>query len=200
MKRITFTTLLLLLPGIIILSQTVVKMEMPAQSEEPVMAETLFDESLPLDIPTVLGPMGYDVKGGTPPYNFHWFEGENNISNYDIVTITPIAGNNYTVKISDRNNCSVTLTISISDETLKSGSPQPHVIAFASDQGNYLTLKLDKTISIPVKIEIFDLKGVKLQENSISETTSIPVNLQTGVYILNIQSSNFQHTEKIIIR
>jgi len=200
MKRIIVTTLSLLLPGIIILSQTVVKMEMPSQSEEPIMAETLFDESLPLDIPTVLGPMGYEVKGGNAPYSFHWFEEGNNISNYDIVTITPVAGNNYTVTITDQNNCSVTLPISVSDESLKNGSPSPHVIAFLSDRANYLTLIPDKTISIPVKIEIFDLKGVKLQENSISETMSIPVNLQTGVYILNIQSSNFQHTEKIIVR
>ncbi|MDZ7739184.1 MAG: hypothetical protein U5K32_09010 [Bacteroidales bacterium] len=109
-KNILIISILLLLQ-LAAQSQAVVRMEMPEQSDKALSASTLFDELLPLDIPIVLGPLGYDINGGTAPYNYRWLENDNIISEDSMVVITASAGNNYTLVIIDNNNCTVTIPV-----------------------------------------------------------------------------------------
>ena len=48
-------------------AQTVVKMKMPAQANEPLKVVVLFEEPVPEGMPVVLGLMGYNITGGMAP-------------------------------------------------------------------------------------------------------------------------------------
>ena len=94
-------------------AQTVVKMDMPAQSDQPVKVVALFDEVIPEDIPVVLGLMGYEVEGGITPYLYQWMLNGAVVSTSDIVIFTPKKGDDLSLKVTDNNKCSASTAFNL---------------------------------------------------------------------------------------
>lgn len=206
MKKI-FVHTALIISGIIIhtmvTGQTLVTMDIGEQSEEPLSAEVLFDDGIPLNMPTTLGEIGYAVHGGIFPFSFKWVENGEVIAEGNTAVISPVQGNNYSVIITDQNNCSVTLPIQL-DATLKKQSGDSGLSA------NDITIGFDpvsKSISIAFEEEmsgknilrIYNFGGKMLLQVQISGSTEIPLNLPGGTYILCIGNAEFRYIEKLLI-
>lgn len=183
----------------ILISQVVVKMDMASQSTDPMTAITLFDESLPGNIPSVLGPMGYDVAGGTPPYTFTWLENGTILSEESIAVITPQTGSTYEVLIVDQNNCSVLLPVktatSLNERSIEETLSKVSVYLSANNQ---VEVKFSQPILKQVSVELYDMKGVKHYEEIITGDATFPVNVKSGIYILFIRSIELSHVEMLI--
>jgi hypothetical protein len=179
--------------------QTVVKMAMPEQPDEALSVTTLFEEKIPLDISTYLGPMGYNATGGLSPYTWHWLENDNVLSTEDIALVTPTAGNTYSVLVMDKNNCSVTLPIEISGESLKNTGPESSWIVFSSGSDKNLTIKLNDSVTEAVTIQIIDIKGIKHFETRIAGHATIPLAIASGMYFVYVQGQNIQYVQKIMV-
>lgn len=197
----TLLTLVLLLIINCANAQFVVKMQMPEQSSEELSAMTLFDELLPLDIPAVLSPLGYSITGGTPPYNYEWYENENLISRDSTVVITPTAGNDYTLVIIDENNCSVTL--SVTTETASAIKPvndrSEILLAYYSPGNNKVIIRFNKNINTAAQVNIYDFNGVKHYQARIKGDHIIPLNLKSGFYFIDIKGDGFHYIKKFIL-
>jgi hypothetical protein len=94
-------------------AQTVVKMELPPQADEPLKVVALFDEEIPEDIPVVLGLMGYNVEGGNAPYLFEWLLNGVVISTTDVAVFTPKKGDDLVLKVTDNNICSASTAFNL---------------------------------------------------------------------------------------
>lgn len=199
MKK-TLLIIPLLLLQITAQSQAVVRMEMPEQSDKALSASTLFEELLPLDIPVVLGPLGYDISGGTAPYNYRWLENDNIISEDSTVVITASTGNNYTLVIIDKNNCTVRIpVITETSSGINTGTEDDQVVtAWRSPAGNNILIRFNKQINSDVSIKLYDFKGVKYYESVINSDAVIPVSLPAGFYFLDIRGADFHYIRKII--
>jgi hypothetical protein len=199
MKKSLITIMLSVFFTVILSGQTIVKMAMPPQPEEALSATTLFDEEIPLEVPTYLGPMGYNVTGGLAPYTWKWLENDEILSTNDIAMITPTGGNTYSVAVVDKNNCSVTLPINISSKGLKNKGPEGKWIVFSSGFDKNITIKLNDSVKEEVTIQLIDIKGVKHFESRIAGDTTIPLNIGPGVYLVYVQGKNLRYVQKIIV-
>ncbi len=94
-------------------AQTVVKMKMPAQANEPLKVVVLFEEPVPEGMPVVLGLMGYNITGGMAPYTYQWIQNGTTIGSGDVVIITPKKGDKFELKATDRNRCYSTQSFSL---------------------------------------------------------------------------------------
>ena len=104
MKKLLYIISVLLLV-VSVSAQTVVRMRMPHQSEKKLEVVTLFAEGLPLGIPVVLGTIGFDISGGEEPLTFEWLKDNVVVATGDIAVITPVAGSQYMLRVSDRAGC-----------------------------------------------------------------------------------------------
>lgn len=179
--------------------QTVVKMAMPEQTEEALSATTLFEEKIPLEVPTHLGPMGYDVSGGLAPYTWQWLENDEILSANDIALITPTEGNTYSVVVVDKNNCSVTLPIEISGEGLKNSGSEVNWVEFSTGSDKNLTIKLNDSVSEEVTLQLIDINGRKHFETRIAMDTTIPLDIGSGMYFVYILGQDIQFVQKIMV-
>lgn len=180
-------------------AQTVVKMAMPEQTEEALSATTLFDEKIPLEVPTHLGPMGYDVSGGLAPYTWKWLENDEVLNTNDIALITPTQGNTYSVVIADKINCSVTLPIEISGEGLKNAGTEGNWVKFSTRADKNLTIKLNDSVNDEVTIQLIDIKGRKHFETRIAGNTTIPLDIGPGMYFVHVLGQDIQFVQKIMV-
>ncbi len=184
-------------------AQTLVKMDIGVQSEEPLSAEVLFNEGIPINMPTTLGEIGYAVHGGIYPFLCKWVENGDVIAEGNTAVISPAQGNNYSVIITDQNNCSVTLPIQL-DATLKkqsgnSGlSPNDITISFDNISKN-ISIAFKEKMSEKNILRIYNLGGKMLLQQQITGNTEIPLNLPGGTYILCIENAEFRYVEKLLI-
>jgi hypothetical protein len=199
MTKSLITNILTVFFTITLSGQTVVKMAMPEQPDKALSATTLFEEEIPLEVPTHLGPMGYDVTGGLAPYTWKWLENDDILSTNDIALITPTPGNTYSVVVVDKNNCSVTLPIQISGDGLKNAGPLGNMIIFTPGPGNNLAIKFNKPVSEEVTIQLIGIKGQKHFETRIAGDTTIPLDIGSGMYFVYVQGQNVQYVQKIMV-
>ena len=67
-------SIIVLLCNFAVTAQTVVRMRLPEQTENALSVATLYNEALPTGISIVLGVVGYEINGGTAPYQFEWLK------------------------------------------------------------------------------------------------------------------------------
>ncbi|HOU26676.1 MAG TPA: hypothetical protein PLD76_01310 [Paludibacteraceae bacterium] len=95
------------------IAQTVIKMELPKQTEKAFAVKTLFNEQLPTGDLVVLGALGYEIEGGATPYELAWYENNQLIAKGNIVAFKPQESAQYSLVVKDKNNCSKTLSINV---------------------------------------------------------------------------------------
>lgn len=181
--------------------QVVVKMEMPAQPDQPLAAMTLFDESLWINIPNALGPMGFDISGGSPPYTFQWMENGTVFSTDATVTFTPQQGGSYTVTILDGNNCAVTMPLTTQNLTNIDSEANEEQVFSASylKETSILRLFLSLPPERAYSLQVYDLHGRVLFEKEVTDIGDVPVTLSSGLYIVSLSGEETGFTTRIVV-
>jgi len=110
-----FKILIVLLSSLMATAQTVVRMRMPAQSENALSVATLYNEALPTGVSIVLGVVGYEINGGTAPYQYEWLKNNQVISTGEVAVIVPEKDMNYVLRVKDKNGCSVENAINVTN-------------------------------------------------------------------------------------
>jgi hypothetical protein len=174
-------------------------MAMPEQSKEPITGTILFDDQLPLNIPIVLGALGYDVVGATPPLTYNWYKNSEVIAVGEVAVIKAEAGNNYSVNIADSKNCSVTLPIQTEGANNNQVNSE-NLVVLPTIGGHYIHLKTGQIIPADAKLFVTDLKGIQHLQTKLNGETNIPLNLSPGVYLLQLTGKGLNHAEKFVVR
>ncbi len=200
MKKVIIISSFLIFSSAVI-SQTVVRLEKPQQPVEPVTAYTLFDESLPTDVTTAIGKMGYYVTGGTEPYSFQWLENDRVIAEGDVADIIPSSKHNYYMRVVDKNNCTSIVSVNIAPfmPGNKNASENNEDFVFKITR-SYLLIEDLKNNDEPFKIRLFDISGQILLDRNVLGESRIPISLISGVYILQVKTPNINKVYKAIVQ
>lgn len=183
-------------------SQTVVKMEMPSQSDQVINVVKLYDESLPLNTTIVLGAIGYNITGGTAPYTLNWMKDDKVVTTGDIAVINPETGSSYSLKVIDKNSCSYITSINL-DAVLKmkkQNNINSQISVTPTLVTNQLTVSFNDNITTAASVRIFDNQGILKYQQNISGNTLIPINLQKGVYYIVVEREELNLAEKVIVK
>lgn len=185
-------------------SQTIVKMSVPKQSEEPVKVVVLFDEEVPEGMPVVLGIMGYNVTGGLEPYTYEWIQNGNVVGTGDIVVITPSKGDQFTLKARDKNRCFSSTPFkmkTISKAKWESRQVDGIKIYPTIVKNNIINIIFHQTDSPKnAQIRLLDIKGSVLIETFTSVNYIIDKYLPDGTYFISVKTDDFNKVEKIIVK
>ena len=185
-------------------AQTVVKMTLPPQADEPLQIVVLFDEEVPEGIPVVLGLIGYKVTGGIEPYTYKWIQNGEVIGTGDIVVITPAKGDRFELEATDKNKCHSTTSFSMKVIRKANGQNQP-----IPGLRIYPTLVKDNIIHIDLpesdsplnaNIRIFNVKGVLMFQTFSDESYTVNHYLPDGIYFVSVATDEFHKVEKIIVQ
>lgn len=181
-------------------AQTVVKMNLPPQSDEILQVVALFEEELPEGIPVVLGLMGYEVDGGLSPYRFEWLLNNTVISTSDIAIFTPHQGDDLVLKVTDQNQCRSTTEFNL--KVFKGFSPPDEnassIRVYPTVFDAELYVELPEIPQKPALVRIFDLRGSVLHQEEIPSNTWLQLSLNPGVYFISVRSGDQHKVEKII--
>ncbi len=200
MKKIQIITgLLLLLFSSYLSAQTVVKMEMPTQADQPLEVVALFNEEIPEGIPVVLGLMGYDVSGGMTPYSYQWTLNEEVISTSDIAVFTPHTGDNLMLTITDHNICnsSATFDLKIAEVPGTNDETPEDIRIYPTLVQNEIFIGFPNTTNAPSHVRIFDVNGKLVFETHLQSSSGIFPGLETGIYFVSVRVNDKHKVEKI---
>ncbi len=184
-------------------AQTIVKMDLPQQSDQPIKVVALFDEEIPQGIPVVLGIMGYDIEGGITPFLFEWLLNGAVVSTNDIVIFTPKKGDDLSLKVTDNNKCRATTSFNLKIAGI---SPNPNteedekIEVYPTVVTNYIWIKLPELENKKALMRIFNLAGQVVHQESLTKSTELNVNLSPGTYFVSIRAGEIHKVEKIIVR
>lgn len=182
-------------------AQTVVKMELPPQADEPLKVVALFDEEIPEDIPVVLGLMGYNVEGGNAPYLFEWLLNGVVISTTDVAVFTPKKGDDLVLKVTDNNICSASTAFNLKVASLPKNNKEAgeSIVLYPTVVKQELFVELPQ-ISQRTLVRIFNLIGAVVYETFLSGNARLDLNLVSGTYFVSVKSGDLHKVEKIIVR
>ncbi len=184
-------------------AQTVVKMDMPTQADQPLKVVALFDEVIPEGIPVVLGLMGYDVDGGATPYLFEWLLNGTVVSTKDIVIFTPNKGDDLSLKVTDNNLCRATTAFNLKVASLPQnpdGDENGKIEVYPTMVTNQVFIKIPEAQMQKALLRIFDLNGVIAHEEYLLESRNVEINLTPGTYFVSVRMGGVHKVEKIIAR
>lgn len=180
-------------------AQTIVKMDLPAQADNPLSVVTLFDEALPGGIPVALGLMGFDVEGGISPYQYEWLLNGTVVSTEDIVVFIPQSGDDMVLQVTDQNHCTASVALNL----ITGGIPR-HQVAGEKNISVYPTVFKDEifirypeTIVQMAHVRIFNMGGVMVYEAKLQESGSLQLNLIPGAYLVSVKTGTLHKVEKI---
>ncbi len=181
-------------------SQTVVNMKMPLQAAEALEVAVLFDEALPLDIPVVLGIIGFDIKGGTNPYTYVWLRNDSIIGTGNTIVVTPKAGSTYSLRVTDKNKCVINNSLNLS--TIKKAPAFNRIEGlkvYPTMVTEYINIEFTEFVAENTQVKIFDMKGVLHMQQIITGSTTIYPKLMQGEYFVVIESTGKYSVQKIIV-
>lgn len=187
--------------GSLMNAQVVVKMEMPEQSEAALSATMLFEESLWNNIPNALGPMGFEISGGTPPYAFQWMQNNQVLSEEENLIFTPTAGNTYSLVIIDEHKCSVKIPFTTQSVTgvQKTDLQEDGMIAVYKSISAILEIWFNPVLTEECELALIDMNGRKIYTGTIFSNDEIQVQLEPGVYILSVKGMEVHYTMRIVV-
>lgn len=202
----TKKNLLLLVAQFFLISisaQTVVKMDMPQQADQPLKVIALFNEEIPEGVPVVLGLMGYDVEGGLTPFIYEWLLNGKVVSSSDIVIFTPAKGDDLSLKVTDNNKCKASTSFNLKIASIPpnpNGGEDESVKVYPTIVTDYIHVKLPPTESKKALVRIFDINGGIAHQEYIPESTRVNVNLTSGTYFVSVRIGGVHKVEKVIVR
>lgn len=204
MRTIQFLLLLVVFFIMTSLSaQTVVKMDMPEQADQPLQVVALFDEEIPEGIPVVLGLMGYDVEGGITPYLFEWMLNGEVVSTNDVVVFTPSKGDDLSLKVTDKNKCRATTSFNLKFASIPqnpSAGEDEDIEVYPTIVTNHIHIKFPQAENKNALMRIFDIYGKIMQQEYISKSSDVNVRLTSGTYFVSVKTGEVHKVEKIIVR
>lgn len=182
-------------------AQTVVKMELPAQADQPLTVVALFDEEIPEGIPVVLGLMGYQVEGGNAPYHFEWLLNGLVVSTTDVAIFTPKKGDDLVLKVTDNTVCSASTAFNLKVASLpeNDGNGNNQSIAvYPTVVKQELFVEFPQT-GLPALVRIFSLSGVVVYETFLAGNGRLDLNLASGTYFVSVKAGDLHKVEKILV-
>lgn len=195
-----FSTLILLLLFSNLTAQTVVKMDMPPQADQPLQVVALFDEELPEGVPVVLGLMGYDIAGGITPYFYEWLLNGEVISTSDVAIFTPHVGDDLVLTVTDNNVCSAStaFNLKIAEIPGPEQNENDFVRIFPTMVRNEIQIEFDGSPQQESLVRIFSVSGKMVFEQTTTESILIHPILEPGIYFVSVKSGVLHKIEKII--
>jgi hypothetical protein len=188
---------LLLMP---VNTQTVIRMRMPQQSEQALEVVTLFSEGLPVDIPVVLGVIGFDISGGTAPFLLEWLQNDSVVATGDIAVITPKTGKTYMLRVSDQAGCYAEQSIRL-DAQLKIKANYLEDIVRVSPTliSNELNVRVSSYFPLDARIRVFDTNGKLYLNQKLQGDLTTAINWENGMYYVVISAGELLQVTKIIV-
>ncbi len=184
--------------------QTVVKMNMPQQADKELNVVSLFDEDIPEGIPVILGVMGYNVDGGIMPYSFEWKLNGQTASTNDILTFTPNKGDNLSLNVKDDVGCrastSFNLKVARLDPSPDLNNIEQNIEIYPTVVTNFVNVKIPESKNGKTIIKIFDIGGKLIKSKQISESETINIKLNPGVYFISAEVNETHVVRKIIVK
>lgn len=182
-------------------AQTAVRMKLPKQSEEPLSIAVLYEEPVQAGTIIVIAAFGYYISGGTSPYTLNWIKDNQVIATGDIAVITPVAGSSYSLKITDKNNCTVTQSININAQNkIKQEIISDDIIVAPTLVTDHITVGFTDNSLSTARIRIFDVIGKLRMETAIQGNSIVPVNLPAGNYFVVVEKDELYTLKKIIVQ
>ncbi len=179
-----------------IFAQTAVKMKLPQQSAEPLSIAVLYKEPVKAGTIVVMAAFGYQVSGG-----FQWLKDNQVIATGDIAVVTPTAGSNYSLKITDKNNCNVTQSINISAQNkIRQEVISDEIIVAPTLVTDHITIAFTDNSTSAASLRIVDLQGITRYEITINGNTIVPVSISAGAYFVVINRNEQYSVKKIIVQ
>ena len=189
-----FLLLFIVLSFNLLHSQSVVKLNI-------LQAEKLAVE-LPASINTVdTSPLhlgdSIRITGGTLPYRYAW-KSDNQVLS-ESATLEVIPGNvpyRYSITITDSMDCTVTgevsIVVGIEEKDLLP------VKVYPVPATSYLIIEPGEGLE-NATVTLYSLSGVKLISQTLNGKTTLPLDVKTGFYILEIKHNNRLSIRKIIV-
>jgi hypothetical protein len=182
-------------------SQTAVRMKLPQQSEEPLSIAVLYEEPVQAGTIIVMAAFGYYISGGTSPYTLNWMKDNQVIATGDIAVITPVAGSAYSLKITDKHNCTVTQSININTQNkIRKEILSDGIIIAPSLVTDHITVGFTGNSLSIARIRILDVIGKLRMETSVQGNSIVPVNLPKGNYFVVVEKDELYTLKKIIVQ
>ena len=200
MKRY-FTILSVLFCSLIITAQTVVRMRMPVQSEKALSVATLYNEALPTGVSIVLGVVGYEISGGTAPYQYEWLKNNQVIATGEIAVIVPEKNMNYVLRVKDNNGCSVENAINVTSSAKAVKNYLSETVNINLKQfTNQLSVDFKSFVPENTSVSVFDIQGKLHYRQALVESATISVQLPTGIYLVVVGNGQMYHVQKIMVK
>ncbi len=193
------TTIIFSIVTISIYSQTVIKMELPEQSEKQLDGYALFDDALPNEIPTALTIFGYDIDGGATPYSYKWMENEKTLGTNESIIFSPKVGNSYSLIILDKNNCEISIPIYVDNNKNSNLDDDSNFKIESTLTKENLSIKFDEKLIESVEFALYDSNGILYLRSKTSNSTDFKLELQSGVYLLYLNVRNNHVVKKHLI-
>lgn len=182
-------------------AQTVVKMDMPPQADQPLKVVALFDEEIPEGIPVVLGLMGYDVEGGITPFQYEWMLNGEIASTSDVVIFTPSKGDDLSLNVIDNNKCKATTSFNLKVASLRQNPDKEGfegINIYPTVIQNFINVAFEPIPGKLALVRIFDMQGKVVHQEVSPQSIELNVNLSAGTYFISVRIGNLHKVEKII--
>ncbi len=146
------------------------------------------------------GAINISVSGGTPGYSYQWFLGN------DLISVeedpTGLLAGEYTLMLTDVNNCDTSLTITVESVTsAEERHLSQHIHLTPNPTSGLFSLFLDLPNSRPASVSIYDISGKAV-------FVDIPVegrydfdlsNEAAGVYLLQVRVGETEVAKRIVV-
>lgn len=143
---------------------------------------TVINASCQIDPPD--GQIALSVTGGTPPYNYQWFDADGNDLGVNNDTLADVASGIYNAVVTDSRDCSRTFVALISETPSETISiDHKDVVCNGADDG--MAWVIYECGDAPCSVEWFDNLGVSL--NVFTDTL---MNLAPGDYIVGVTNAS----------
>ena len=201
LKKIIFT--LAVFSTQILGAQTVVKMEMAPQADQPLSVVTLFDEELPVGIPVVLGLMGYAIEGGVEPFQYEWKVNGSTISTEDVVVFTPQIGDHVALNVMDGNQCVISTKVNLNATTTPEyNNPDFYnsIKVYPTVVSGSVNIEIPKIDNGNAMVRVFNLNGKVVLKEEMVLSGSLILDIEPGVYFVSVKLGAIHKVEKIIAK
>jgi hypothetical protein len=181
----TALVLLVLLPAFaIVKGQTTVQVMVDQPEKlEVVVADGLFT----LTNNSIIFGQGINLTGGSGPFSYTWYR-DNQIlgTNLSIEVPMPIARGEYSLLVTDANNCSVRLLATSNNEEQENPGS---ISVYPNPASRSVTIAPEGNPE-PHKASFFNSNGVLIMTKQISGPTQIDLDLPSGIYYIKVTNSS----------
>lgn len=177
--------LLVLLPAsLIVKGQTTVQVMV----DQPEKLEVIVTNDLfTLTDNSIIFGQGISLSGGSGPFSYTWYRDDQILgTNLSIEIPMPITRGEYSLLVTDANNCSVRLLATSNNEEEEN---RGIISVFPNPASRSVTITPDGNPE-PHEASFFNSKGVLLMKKQISGPTQIDLDLPSGIYYIKVTNSS----------